>query len=432
MMKALFVQVETQLSEFGLRPLSIARAMGLDTVFLTNSPERYAELAGYERILRGPGNHVVVADTNSVPGVSEAVAGLGSGGTVRGLFTICDYNLPIVAAVCEQMGLPCVAPQAAGLARNKHRCRQACAEAGLRVPKYVHVTEASGLAAAVDYVGLPCVVKPMTESASVDVRLCCTWSEAQAHYSYIAGNRLDSRGQARPPGALVEEYALGYEVSVESVTLDGVVHIIGVTDKALAGLPYFVETGDTFPSLLPDSVGAACGAAATQALGVIGHDFGSAHTEVRVTSDGPVLIEINSRVGGDEITDLVRHATGVDLLVQAVSAALGDQPDYTMNDRLAGAASRYLVSHATGTLRAVTGTDLAAKVPGVTEVDIKVHPGDAVASPRSNHQILGHVVATGQTAAEAARRADAALAHIWLDVALEDQPASPVSLAVSE
>lgn len=431
-MSALFVQVETQLSEFGLRPLSIARKIGLATAFLTNSPERYADLAGDERILHGPGNQVVVADTNSVAGVSEAVAGLGSDGTIRGLFTICDYNLPIVATVCDQLGLPGVAPQAAALARNKHRCRQACAEAGIRVPKYVHVTEPGGLAPAVDQVGLPCVVKPMTESASVDVRLCRTWSEAQAHFSYIAGNRFDSRGQTRPPGALIEEYALGYEVSVESVTLDGVVHIIGVTDKALAGLPYFVETGDTFPSLLPDSVVAACGAVAAQALAAIGHDFGSAHTEVRVTPDGPVLIEINSRVGGDEITDLVRHATGVDLLVQAVSAAIGGEPDYTMTETLAGAASRYLVSHATGTLRAVTGMELAAKMPGVTEVDIKVHPGDAVAPPRSNHQILGHVVATGQTAAEAARRADAALAHICLDVALEGQPARPESLAVPE
>ena len=422
-MNGLFVQVETQLSEFGLRPLSIAHQLGLDTVFLTNSAERYAGLAGYEPILRGPGNRLIEADTNSVAGVRDALASLGPA-TVSGLFTICDYNLPIVATVCDQLGLPGVAPQAATLARNKHQCRGACARAGVRVPRFVHVTEPASLAAAIDYVGLPCIVKPMTESASVDVRLCGTWAQAQAHFSYIAGNRFDSRGQDRPLGALVEEYALGYEVSVESVTVDGVVHIIGVTDKALAGFPYFVETGDTFPSLLPESVVAACGTAAEQALTAIGHDFGSAHTELRVTSDGPVLIEINSRVGGDEITDLVRHATGVDLLVQAVSAAQGGKPDYTMTKELAGAASRYLVSQAAGTVRAVNGTDLAARLPGVTEVDIKVHPGDPVAPPRSNHQILGHVVATGQTAAEAARRADTALAHIWLDVELEGQPAS--------
>lgn len=415
-MSGLFVQVETQLSEFGLRPLSIAAQMGLDTVFLTNSQERYTGLAGYEPILRGPGNRLVEADTNSVAGVRDALASLGPAGTVSGLFTICDYNLPIVATVCDQLGLPGVWPQAATLARNKHQCRRACAQAGVRVPKFVHVTEPGSLAAAIDHVGLPCIVKPMTESASVDVRLCSTWAQAQAHFSYIAGNRFDSRGQTRPPGALVEEYALGYEVSVESVTIDGVVHIVGVTDKALAGFPYFVEIGDTFPSMLPASVVAACGATAEQALAAIGHDFGSAHTELRVTSQGPVLIEINSRVGGDEITDLVRHATGVDLLVAAVSAALNGKPDYTMTKEPAGAASRYLVSQATGTLREVTGADLAAQVPGVTEVDIKVHPGDAVAPPQSNHQILGHVVATGQTAAEAARRADTALAHIWLDI----------------
>jgi biotin carboxylase len=413
-MSKLFVQVETQLSEFGFRPLMVASEMGFDTVFVTNQPERYAELAGFSQITRMPGSEIIVADTNSYDGVHGAVAALG--GAVRGLYTICDYNLPIVAAVCRSLGLPGVSPEAARLARNKHQTREVCARAGVRVPRYVHVTERGDLAAAVRSVGLPCVVKPMTESASVDVRLCRTRPEAEAHFSHIAANRLDSRGQARPPGALVEEYVLGYEVSVESVTVGGAVHVAGVTDKALAGFPYFVEVGDTFPSLLPERVTAGCQIAAEQALSAIGHDFGAAHTELRLTADGPVLIEVNSRVGGDEITELVYRATGVDLLAQAVTSALGEEPDYAVRRAVTGAASRYLVSQETGTVREVIGADLAARVAGVTEVEIKVGPGDTVTPPRSNHQILGHVVAVGASAAEAARRADAALAHIWLDI----------------
>ena len=83
----IFVQVETQLSEFGLRPLSIAQEKGLDTVFLTNNPERYADLAGYSQILRKPGNEIVTADTNSVDGVRDAVEALSRAGTVRALLS---------------------------------------------------------------------------------------------------------------------------------------------------------------------------------------------------------------------------------------------------------------------------------------------------------------------------------------------------------
>jgi biotin carboxylase len=418
----LFVQVETQLSEFGLRPLTVARELGLDTAFLTNEPDRYRELAGFTEVLHRPGNKVIEADTNSVEGVAGVIAELGGPGVVRGLFTICDYNLPTVAAVCDSFGLPGVAPGAARLARDKRQTRDACAKAGVPVPKYAHVRDQSALPAALDLVGLPCVVKPMTESASVDVRFCATRTEANAQFARIAGHRLDARGQERPPGALIEEYVLGYEVSVESITVDGTVHVIGVTDKGLGGFPYFVETGDTFPSLLPEGVTASCASVARRGLAAIGHDFGSAHTELRVGAAGPVLIEINSRVGGDEITELVRQATGVDLLLQAVRSALGDKPDFSVRRSLTGAASRYLVSPQAGIVRQVCGAGLAAKVAGVTEVEVKVRPGDVVMPPQSNHQLLGHVVAVGETAAEAARRADAALAHIWLDLEPGPQP----------
>ena len=140
--------------------------------------------------------------------------------------------------------------------------------------------------------------------------------------------RQNSRGQDHEPGGLVEQCLFGPEVSVETFTYAGTTTVLGVTDKSLGPVPYFLETGHVFPSILPSSVTDRAARVAVAALDAIGFDFGPAHTELKLTEAGPMLIEINPRTGGDYIPDLVQHATGVRLLEQSVAAHVGRRPDF--------------------------------------------------------------------------------------------------------
>ena len=101
-----------------------------------------------------------------------------------------------------------------------------------------------------------------------------------------------------------------HQVSVETVTADGATHVVGVTDKSIAGDPWFVESGHMFPADLPTADAEAVAVAAIEALGL---DRGVAHTEVKLTPDGPKLVEVNPRPAGNQITELVRRVTGIDL-----------------------------------------------------------------------------------------------------------------------
>ena len=408
--------VETQLSSFGLTPLRIAHDLGYETAFLTNDTDRYREVPIADEIFSRHTDAFVEADTNSVEGVErglEQAAGLGE---LRAVFTICDYNLPIVAEVAARRGLPGLAPEAAAVARNKTRMREVCAAAGVPCPTFVWAKSLDEALAAAEEVGLPCVVKPMTESASVDVALCRTLDDVRAHYAHIAGTPHDARGQSRPPGVLVEEYLIGYEVSVESVTIDGEVRIFGVTDKILGPHPYFAEVGDTFPSGLPEEAQREATETAVEALRAIGHDFGGAHTEVKLTADGPRLVEANARVGGDEITELVRLATGVSLLPEIVRMHAGERVDLRPPPPERAACVRRLSAPAAGRVRALRGLDLARRVPGVVGLDFHVDPGDVLERATSNHGNLGSVVAVGANPTEATRRAEAAFAQIGLEL----------------
>ncbi|MFF4319124.1 ATP-grasp domain-containing protein [Streptomyces sp. NPDC001568] len=403
--------VESQLSNFGLTPLRAAHELGFHTVLVSNDPDRYRVVGIAEEVFAQHIDEIVVTDTNSADAVAEALGPFHDANRLRGVMTVTDYNIPVVAEVAARFGLPGLTPLAARTCRDKLLMRRACAGAGVATPGFHQATSEEDALLAARRFGYPCVVKPMTESASIGVTLCRTADEVLAAYRDISSAPTDFRGQPRRPGALVEEYLLGFEVSVESVLVDGERQFLGVTDKALGPHPYFVEMGDTFPSMLSEPVRQECTELARRALEAVGHDFGAAHVEVKMTEKGPYVVEVNGRMPGAEITQLIREATGIHLQREVIRLHTGGAADLTRT-RERAAASRYLAARTAGVLTEVGGVDLARRVPGVVDVDLEVGPGHRVAPPENNLDLLGHVVAVGDTTGDAVRRAEAALGQL--------------------
>ena len=88
-------------------------------------------------------------------------------------------------------------------------------------------------------------------------------------------------------------------------------HVIQITDKLTTGAPYFVEMGHNQPSLLPKNIQQQIEKVAKMAVKALGIQNGPSHTEIKVTSEGPKIVEIGARLGGDNITThLVPLSTG--------------------------------------------------------------------------------------------------------------------------
>lgn len=136
-----------------------------------------------------------------------------------------------------------------------------------------------------------------------------------------------------------------------------------------------------------------------------------AHTEIKLTSAGPRVVEVNPRPAGNRITELVRHVTGIDLAAAAVDVALGRTPDLRRTDTgLRSAAIGFLVPHTAGTLEALDGTGLDA-APGVLEARL-AEPGTAVKAAGSNNEYLGHVMAGDAEGPGARDRVEALLTEL--------------------
>jgi biotin carboxylase len=329
------------------------------------------------------------------------------------VLTFSTFYVTIVAAVARRLGLPALDPEAAANCHDKQRTRPCFARAGLPTPAF-HLVTSEAEAAAVD-VRYPCVVKPVAESGSAGVLLVESPAARRAHYRELAKRTVNERGQRVFGEVLIESLLEGPEYSVETLTAGGVTHVLGITEKRLSTPPYFVELGHVFPAALADRDRQAIEHAVRAGLAAVGVDFGPAHTELRLTADGPVVIEINPRLAGGMIPELVRWATGIDVLAAILALARGAPPALELT-RHEVAAIRFVTAPRAGTLREVSGLAAARDLPSIREVRIDKPAGAAVRPATCATDRLGHVIAAGPDRLAVLHDLDAALARVVVEV----------------
>ena len=125
---------------------------------------------------------------------------------------------------------------------------------------------------------------------------------------------------------MVEEFIIGTDISVESISQTGVHHILAFTDKVTTGAPHFVELEHHQPSTLLQTTQDEIKNLITKALTVLSIENGAAHSELIITSNNEIFInEIGARMGGDFIgSNLVQLSTGFDYLKAVLDVSLGN------------------------------------------------------------------------------------------------------------
>ncbi len=401
--------VESNLSGSGFEGLRVARQLGCRVTFFSSGIDRYLSVPGGARYLDDYVDEIEYCQTNEFAPLLERAREVHRRRPFSAFFSMAEYEILIAARTAAELGVPTADPESVRIARNKVYMRRRCAQLGVPMPAFRTVDGAEAAAEAAREVGLPCVVKPADETSSADVRRCTTVEEVVDHVAAIRAKRLNVRGQLRYHEVLVEECVLGYEVSVEVLADGDLLHVLGVTDKSVGGNNRFVELGHVFPSLLPEHVRAACSHVAVDALRAVGFDLGLAHVEMKYSADGPRLIEINPRPAGDKITELIDRALDTSCIELVVRQYLGERLNGDVpTTPVRGAAIRFLTADP-GRVVSVSGTEVAAGLPGVCEAVVSVAPGDVVNPLHRNEDRVGHALAVAEDAYVAARTAEVAV-----------------------
>ncbi len=341
--------------------------------------------------------------------------------SVDGVVTFWEDDVLLTSKIADALDLIGVPIAIAKQVRDKFLFRKFCTENGIRTPEHMLIKDEEDLEQVVTSFTFPVVLKPTYGSGSAFVIKAQDKEEFYNTYEYIERNISPNIESSLNEGLdiLVESYIDGDEVDVDILLQNGKIKYFAVVDNYRTEEPFFIETQQAIPSELPAKDQEALVEMAETVLEKLGIQNGCIHFEAKTTRKGPVPIEINLRMGGDETYTFSKEAWGVDLIEGAVKIALGI---YLQKVRKPDTPHKYLMSNTftpkqSGLLVKLEMDERIKKVPGVEELCLFKQAGDAVLVPPEGYEYLGWIVVSGENPLDTEHNFNEALKYIKYDVA---------------
>ena len=392
--------------------VAAARRLDLDVTVGSNHRQALADLT--------PGGALTLG-IRDVPRSAATIVRFASDYPLAAIVAAEDDFAPVAAVASEALGLRHHPPEAVQSARNKAVMRQRLQAAGFPSP-WFHVTsiedDAEAAAATARY---PCVLKPLSLSASRGVIRADTPEEFGRAWSRIREileqPEAVARGGHGVAEILIEAYMPGREVAVEGIVGGGELQTLAVLDKPdpMEG-PFFEETLLVTPSRLPESVQREIVSCVQRSVTILGLDDGPVHVELRVDGERVSLLEIAPRSIGGRCSTILRFEPKATLEELILRHALG-MPIHEYSRESGAAGVMMLPMPEAGVLCQVDGSEEALEVPGIEGLDITIPMGQKVVPLPEGNRYLGFLFARAETP----EQVEAALrdAHARLDVSIE-------------
>ena len=360
------------------------------------------------------------ADIAKVVDFADAAAVLKATAKLRldGVLTVsADRAVPVVAAVAEARGLPGIGVETAHLMTHKVAMRRQLAEWGVPQPRFAAVRTISEAGRAADEVGFPSVLKPVDSGGQRGIFRVESLDEVHAH--------LHEALIASPTGeAILEEYVEGTEMNGIVIARNGEAMPLTLSDRLRPpGIGFGVGWIHVYPATVYGDQLAESERVAAHTVHALGLRTGIAFPQLIAAPDGRVIVvECAARIPGGQMADLVRHATGVDLVEVQIRMALGDDlPDELVQARFKQPlAIRFLTAEPgplpAGKVTRIGTLDKVLAFPGVVQADVYLQLGETIRPVRLDGDRRGYVIATADTNLEALERAEAAARLLDVEV----------------
>lgn len=336
------------------------------------------------RLLRRIGD---VVDTAGIaaPAIASALEEL----EPAGILTFSEVQMPLTAALAQRLSLTYHSAATADRLADKDLQRLALRRAGVPGPAVWEAPPpelgpqeyARDVAALGDSVTFPVVVKPRRGASSI--------ATARAVDRRQLADLLGRFG-AREGGLLVEEYLadrdrsgpFADDMAVELLVQRGHVWRLATTGK-FRHAPPFRGRGCFLPSQVDPWTEAELFGAAEAAVRALGVTDGFVNVDIKVTPDGPRIVEVNGRLGGN-VQVMIELAGGPPIMPLVFGLALGH--DMSAEPALArilegrwprvGYFAWVQAPMSATRLSAVEGLDAVAALPHVASVVRNQRQGD--------------------------------------------------------
>lgn len=391
-----------------------AKSFGLKIAVLGKDPASFQPYIDYS----------IPADTSSY---SEALGALdkflSNNPEVKldGAMTFLEDDILLTSKITDKYHLIGIPYKVALRVRNKYAFREFCAANNLPSLKFRALKNNRDLEEVISLFNFPLVVKPAYGAASAFVVKVNNEEELRESYDYIKKNISPKIESALNDGldVFVEEYIDGDEVDMDILVQNGKIKFGGISDNGKTKEPFFIETTRMTPSNLPTKHQAALLAMADETLEKLGVLNGCIHFEAKLSANGPIPLEINLRLGGDEIYPSVKEAWRVDLIENTLKIASGVYiPKF---DFPAGPykylASRTFSADYSGIIVNLDIDENLKRRPFVEEFEFEKKIGDSVLCPPDGYEYLGWVLVSGDNPLDAQDNLKEAENAIYYEVA---------------
>jgi carnosine synthase len=300
------------------------------------------------------------------------------------VLTFWETRVPVATRTAAALGLPHNPVYAVDVARSKLRTRQESERAGLPTPRSRRVQSLDELYAAAADVGFPAVIKPEFGASAVGcVRVDSVESLPDIYWLVRREVETTDVVDLRAGNDLVvEDYLDGVEFDVDLILEGGECVFWSASQNWPTAEPSFQETGLHCP---PDHGSRAVRRLvdlSVQTVQAFGFLHGVLHVEGKCTAKGPRVVEVNARMGGGRIHQIVEAVWGVDLIEAQLRAALGLPQELAPSRKPRCAiAHSILYAPASGRLEALPLNEVASDADFGAFVDVSAHVGQAVDGP---------------------------------------------------
>ena len=307
-----------------------------------------------------------------------------------------DPGVTTAAYVAEQMGLPFQCSyEAACILQDKSRFRQFLMENGFNCPKakgYINVEDALK---DVDYFTWPVIVKPVDSAGSKGV----TKVERPTDLKQAIDKALESSISKH---FIIEDFLEkdGYSAGSESFVVDGKLVYNGFYDQHFddeAANPY-TPSAEIWPSVMAPKYQEEIKSELQRLIDLLHISTGIFNVECRVCKNGKAyLMEVSPRGGGNRLCEMLRYATGVDMITAITRAMVGDEPEpieHPVPEPAEGYNGHWaeIILHADNDGEFV-GLQIDPSLPAeVVEEDLWVKPGDKVHGFEAANDAIGTLV----------------------------------------
>lgn len=322
----------------------------------------------------------------------EAVLAVAREKQIDGIMSFAvDPGVVTAAYVQDKMGLPAFGPyESVRILQNKDRFRDFLAKHGFNVPQAKGFSSVEEAMSEKYWYPWPVIVKPTDSAGSKGVTRVDRLEDLEAALQTAFDHSLSGR-------VIVEEFIekAGCSSDSDCFSVDGELKFVSFSAQRFddnAPNPY-TPSAYSWPSTFTKEQEAELTSEIQRLLTLLGMRTSVYNIETRIGTNGkPYIMEVSPRGGGNRLSEMLRFATGVDLITNAVRAAVGDEVAWIEQKDYDGHwAEVVLHTEKSGRFQSLDiAPDLSEK--HVRQTDLWVKPGDEVRAFMGANDAIGTLV----------------------------------------